>query len=267
MLRQVALIVLAAMVLATFITLAFGDDDPASPGVAVEWIVDDGDGMTPMPATATPSSSATAPTQPASTSVPVLTPLTARVTGFIYPISGACLPDGDSLMPGAPRVYRMAIHEGIDFYDSDNCASIGIQTEVVAAKEGVVVRADWTYRELTSQTLAEFEALVEETEGQSPAAIDAFRGRQVWIEHQDGTVTRYAHLAGIAESIVAGVVVGQGDLVGFVGDSGTPESITDPGVQVHVHFEIRVGEGYLGQGLSPDAVRGLYLQAFSRADA
>ena len=67
-------------------------------------------------------------------------------------------------------------------------------------------------------------------------------------------------------STVAGVVVGQGDLVGFVGDSGTPESVNDPGVQIHVHFEIRVGEGYLGQGLSPDAVRGLYLQAFSRAD-
>ena len=266
MLRQVALIVLAAMVLATFITLAFGGDDAASPGVVVDWIVDGGEDRTPVATAALPESSATAPTQPAATTAPVLTPPPARLTGFIYPISGACLPDGDSLMPGAPRDYRMAIHEGIDFYDSDNCASIGLQTEVVAAKAGVVVRAGWTYRELTSQTLAEFEALVEETGGRSPAAIDAFRGRQVWIEHQDGTVTRYAHLAGIAESIVVGVVVGQGDLVGFVGDSGTPESVTDPGGQVHLHFEIRVGEGYLGQGLGLDGVRGLYLQAFSRFD-
>ncbi len=266
MLRQVALIVLAAMVLATFITLAFGDNDPASPGVAVEWIVGGGNEKTPIATTALPQSSATAPTQPAATGVPVLTPPPGRVAGFIYPISGACLPVDDTLMPGAPRDYRMAIHEGIDFYDSDNCASIGLQTEVVAAKEGVVVRADWTYRELTTQTLAELEALVAETQGQSPEASDAFRGRQVWIEHPDGTVTRYAHLAGIAESIVAGVVVGQGDLVGFVGDSGTPESVTDPGVQVHVHFEIRIGECYLVQGLSPEGVRGLYLQAFSQSD-
>ena len=228
----------------------------------MDWIVNGG-GERPLEATATPPrSSATAP----ATSAPVLSPPPGRVTGFIYPISGACLPDGNSLMPGAPRDYRQAIHEGIDFYDSDNCASIGLQTEVVAAQAGVIVRADWTYQELTSQTLAEFEALIEETAGQSPAATDAFRGRQVWIEHQDGTVTRYAHLAGIAESIVVGVIVQQGDLVGFVGDSGTPESITDLGVQVHLHFEIRAGEGYLGQGLSPDGVRGLYLQAFSRSD-
>ena len=266
MLRQVALIVLAAMVLAMFITVAFGGDDPPSPGVVVEWIMNGGEERTPVATTTSPEASAPAPTQPAATSAPVLTPPIARVTGFIYPISGACLPDGDSLMPGAPRDYRLAIHEGIDFYDSDNCASIGLQTEVVAAKAGVVVRAGWTYQELTSQTLAEFEALIAETGGRSPAAIDAFRGRQVWIEHQDGTVTRYAHLAGIAESIVVGVIVKQGDLVGFVGESGTPEAITDPGAQVHLHFEIRTGEGYLGEGLSADSVRGLYLQAFSRSD-
>ncbi len=266
MLRQVALIVLAAMVLATFITLAFGGDDPPSPGVAVEWIVNGGEERTSVPTTALSESSATAPPQPPGSISPAGTPPTARVTSFSYPIRGACLPDGDSLMPGAPRDYRRAIHEGIDFYDSDNCVSIGLQTEVVAAQEGIVVRADWTYQELTSQTLAEFKTLVDETAGQSPAAADAFRGRQVWIEHQDGTVTRYAHLAAIAESIVIGVVVGRGDLVGFVGESGTPESVTDPGVQVHLHFEIRAGEGYLGQGLSPDGVRGLYLQAFSRSD-
>lgn len=266
MLRQVALIVLAAMVLATLITIVFGDEDSASPGVVVDWITNGGEERTPVATTTSPKASATAPTQPPATGAPVLTPPPGRVTGFIYPIGGACLPDGDSLMPGAPREYRLAIHEGIDFYDSDNCASIGLQTEVVAAKAGVVMRADWTYQELTSQTLAELEALVEETNGQSPTAVDGFRGRQVWIEHQDGTVTRYAHLAGIAESIVVGVIVNQGDLVGFVGESGTPEAITDPGSQVHLHFEIRTGEGYLGEGLSADGVRGLYLQAFSRSD-
>ena len=265
MLRQVALIVLAAMVLATLITIVFGDDDSDSPGVTVDWIVDGGEGKTPAATAAPPRSSATAPPSSA-TAPPAGTPPTARVTGFVYPIGGACLPDGDSLMPGAPRDYRLAIHEGIDFYDSDNCTSIGLQTEVVAAQTGIVVRAGWAYQELTPETLAEFEALVEETGGQSPTAIDAFRGRQVWIEHQDGTVTRYAHLAGIAESIVVGVAVNQGDLVGFVGESGTPESVTDPGAQGHLHFEIRVGESYLGQGLSPDGVRGLYLQAFSRSD-
>ena len=125
------------------------------------------------------------------------------------------------------------------------------------------MRAGWTYQGLTSQTLAEFEALIVESAGQSSAALDAFRGRQVWIEHEDGTVTRYAHLAGIAESIVAGISVGRGDLVGFVGESGTPASVTNQGTQYHLHFEIRVGEGYLGEGLRAADVRQLYRQVFS----
>ena len=41
--------------------------------------------------------------------------------GFIYPIRGACLPEGDQLMPNAPREYRGGTHEGVDFYDYDNC--------------------------------------------------------------------------------------------------------------------------------------------------
>ena len=49
----------------------------------------------------------------------------------------------------------------------------------------------------------------------------------------------------------------------FAGESGTPESVTDPGTEAHLHFEIRVGDSYLGKGLPPDEVRQLYLQAFS----
>src|SRR5690606_27962571 len=78
----------------------------------------------------TPSTAATvAPTA-------TLTPeeLGAILSGFAYPIEGACLPQGDQLMPNAPREYRQGTHEGIDFYEVDNCVSIGLGTEVLAAK-------------------------------------------------------------------------------------------------------------------------------------
>jgi murein DD-endopeptidase MepM/ murein hydrolase activator NlpD len=192
-----------------------------------------------------------------------VTPGAADVAGFSYPIAGACLPESDLLMPGALREYRNAIHEGVDFYDVDNCAVIGLDTEVLAAKGGVVIRADLDYEPLTAERLAELEALVEQVGGDFAAVEDEFRGRQVWIDHGNGVITRYAHLNGIAAGIADGSEVNTGDLVGFVGDSGTPESVSNPGTELHLHFEIRVGDGYLGEDLSPEDVRQLYERAFS----
>jgi murein DD-endopeptidase MepM/ murein hydrolase activator NlpD len=99
--------------------------------------------------------------------------------------------------------------------------------------------------------------------GSDQESLDTFRGRQVWIEHSDGTVTRYAHLSGVAPGIRAGGTVERGARVGAVGESGTPESITAPGTEHHLHFEIRIGGSYLGAGLSGAAVRSLYAQAFA----
>ena len=48
-----------------------------------------------------------------------------------------------------------------------------------------------------------------------------------------------------------------------MGESGTPESVSEPGTQVHLHFEIRIGESYLGAGLDADASRALYEAAFA----
>ena len=54
-----------------------------------------------------------------------------------------------------------------------------------------------------------------------------------------------------------------GDLVGFVGDSGTPEAVTNPGVEIHLHWELRVGDSFLGAGLPSTEVRALYETLFS----
>ncbi|MCI0776822.1 MAG: M23 family metallopeptidase [Chloroflexi bacterium] len=247
-LRLVALIVLAAMVVGAVVTAAFGSDNSRPDGVLIEWIPNDA-GSPMLTTTSTPAG--TPEPQPS-----------VDITGLAFPIEDGCLPDDDNLMPGAPREYRGGTHEGVDVYDSDNCAYVGLDTEVVAMKSGIVVRADWGHVELTAAMLVELEAIIEESGG-SPEVEDAFRGRQVWIEHADGTVTRYAHLEDIAEDVDVGVAVAQGEHIGYVGDSGTPESVTEPGTQVHLHFEIRIGESYLGAGLDAAASRALYQAAFS----
>lgn len=187
----------------------------------------------------------------------------SEVGGLIYPVAGACLPTSEDLMPNAPRSYRAGIHEGVDFYGADNCVPIGQGTEVLAAKEGEVVRADVDYRELTPEELDQLYERIRQEGASAPAVLDRFRGRQVWIDHGGGLVTRYAHLGGVAPGIEDGVFVQAGDVIGYAGESGTPESVTTPGTQHHLHFEVRVGYGYLGQGLSSAEVRALYERAFS----
>jgi murein DD-endopeptidase MepM/ murein hydrolase activator NlpD len=184
------------------------------------------------------------------------------LTGFAFPLAGACLPSGDQLLPGADRSYRGGTHEGIDFYDSDNCTSIGVDSPVLAAKAGKVIRADLNYTPLTQAEVDEFDQRTPVNGQTDEQALDRYRGRQVWIDHGNGVVTRYAHLSRIADGIDVGVSVRQGDLIAYVGNSGTPESISDPNAEMHLHFELRVGDVYLGKGLPPSEVRALYEKAF-----
>ena len=169
-------------------------------------------------------------------------------------------------MPNAPREYRFGIHEGIDFYDGYNCVTMGRGTPVLAAKTGVVIRADHDYQAITAE---EMDALLTRCQQQGytdAAALDRLRGQQVWLDQGNGIVTRYAHLLGVEPALEEGVVVRAGQVVGYVGNSGTPEGISDTTLENHLHFEIRVGAGYLGQGLSPAQTRRLCEKAFASSD-
>jgi hypothetical protein len=48
-----------------------------------------------------------------------------------------------------------------------------------------------------------------------------------------------------------------------VGESGTPEAVTNPGVEIHLHWEVRVGDSFLGADLPSNEVRALYEGLFS----
>ena len=200
---------------------------------------------------------------PEPTAALITPPVDPRLTGFTYPIAGACLPSNDNLIPNAPREYRAGIHEGVDFYTGYNCVDIPVNTDVLAAKAGTVIRADRDFVEMTLDELNDVLALSQAQGYTDAAALDMFRGRQVWIDHGNGVVTRYSHLAGIPDGIAAGTKVQAGDMVGLVGDSGTPEAVTNPGVEIHLHWEVRVDDSFLGAGLPVTEVRGLYERLFS----
>jgi len=176
-----------------------------------------------------------------------------NLQGFRYPIAGACLPKGAQLMPNAPRDYRKGVHEGIDFYNSDSCTRVTRGTPVLAAKAGTVIRADVGY---VRPTVAQNSAALKDPK--TDASFDQFRGRQVWVDHGGGIVTRYCHLDDIVKGITTGMNVTVGQPIAMVGETGTPSSYTNPGNGYHLHFEVRVGDSYLGKGLPIAKVRELY---------
>ena len=187
---------------------------------------------TPMPAVAT---------MPPDVSEREMARAFTRIKGaFALPIEGGDIPSDLDLLPGAPRDYRAGIHEGIDFP-----APIG--TPVLAAASGTVTRVDVSFLDWTreQQEIALYDAL---QLGYTPAAtLDRIRGRQVWVDHGRGLVTRYAHLSAV-EPLVVGQRIDAGALIGEVGSSGYPQG------GPHLHFEVRVGADYFGDGLSGDAL-------------
>jgi murein DD-endopeptidase MepM/ murein hydrolase activator NlpD len=222
------------LLLAALATACGGGDDNSDPGVIIETVA------------------------PVQTETPAANG-GAELHGFAFPIGSGCLPSGDQLMPNATRAYRNGTHEGVDFYGVDNCTAIGSGTPVLAAKAGTVIRADAIY---TSPTAEQMNAHL--ADPNTDAALDFFRGQQVWIDHGGGIVTRYAHLGGIETGILPGVVVQQGQLIAYVGESGTPESVNNPGSAYHLHFEVRLPGGtYLGQDEAPETVRSLYQTLFT----
>ncbi|MGB1249824.1 MAG: M23 family metallopeptidase, partial [Candidatus Promineifilaceae bacterium] len=154
----------------------------------------------------------------------------------------------DFQMAGAPRHYRLGVHEGFDFYWQAGSA-------IRAAASGTVIRADWQYK---NPTYWDFEKWREQSKTlgyTTEEGSDFFRGRQVWVDHGDGVVMRYVHLSAIDPAVQGGQPVEQGQVLGYVGNSGSPASQLGPNEDAHLHFEIRYNDGYIGQYIRPIEAR------------
>ena len=102
-----------------------------------------------------------------------------------------------------PILHFARMHTGVDW-----AAPVG--TPIFSAGNGVVIKASW----------------------------DAGYGRRVQIQHANGYVTTYNHLSAFARGITEGVRVTQGQVVGYLGDSGLA---TGP----HLHYEVIINGNFV----------------------
>ncbi len=125
-----------------------------------------------------------------------------------------------------PILHFTRMHTGVDW-----AAPIG--TPILAAGNGVVIKAEW----------------------------DSGYGRRVEIQHANGYVTTYNHMSGFGRGITEGAHVAQGQVVGYLGQTGLA---TGP----HLHYEVIIN----GNFVDPMAIKlartrefdGKMLAAFKR---
>lgn len=117
---------------------------------------------------------------------------------YLKPISGGRMTSSFGRRK-APKKGASTYHKGIDW-------AIPVGTSVCAARGGVVVKAGW----------------------------GSGYGYVVYIQHEDGAVTRYGHLSKVL--CKAGQSVKQGEKIALSGNTGVS---TGP----HLHFEILIGGG------------------------
>jgi murein DD-endopeptidase MepM/ murein hydrolase activator NlpD len=180
---------------------------------------------------------------------------------LVLPIEGTLLSNLSFRLPGAPRSYRYGVHEGTDFYWAAG-EPVSTSTGVLSVAAGEIIRFDADYSPPGVEEVEAMLAHAAEVYHTPGDVLDVLRGRQVWIDHGDGLVSRYCHLSAVAEGLAVGDRVQQGQRIGFVGNSGTPASYYGQGLEIHLHLEIRIGEGYLGQYLRPAEVKRWLSKAF-----
>ncbi|RAL25973.1 M23 family metallopeptidase [Thermoflavimicrobium daqui] len=154
------------------------------------------------------------------------------------PIHGAHVSTKDTQLPGAPRTYRNGVHEGIDWYSYTTGVEITKNTPVLSMADGVIVRADHEYHEMSEEERDQLLKQAATLDRTPEYILDKLRGRSVWIQYDKGVLARYVHLDRISDKVKVGDKVKKGQLIGYVGNSGTSDGVLGNKEGLHLHLDI-----------------------------
>ncbi|MEZ4630259.1 MAG: peptidoglycan DD-metalloendopeptidase family protein [Deinococcales bacterium] len=184
-------------------------------------------------------------------------------SGYISPLDGGTFSSRVSHLPNTLRAYRNGIHQGFDFFNGTVSLPVEYSTPAIAVADGTITRIDHVFTEMTQ---AEYDQLIQDAASRpiTPEdSLDKLRGQQVWIEHVGGFVSRYAHLSGVVQELKVGDEVRQGQVVGYVGNSGTSEAAANTRELPHLHYELWRGvDTFMGEGLDAAPIYTLVAQVF-----
>jgi peptidoglycan LD-endopeptidase LytH len=191
------------------------------------------------------------------------TPVTPTAPeGLWFPVVGARLPQDPAYLPNATRAYRRGVNQGFDFYSEDAGIPIAYGTPVIASDNGVISRIDSTYTEISpNDWLALIDAVSQD--GADDEQLNLLRGRQIWITTDNDLRLIYGHLSDVRSELQEGSRVYRGQVIGYVGNSGTDDGVNGTTRGARLHFEIWRADGsFIGQGMNEAQVRSLASSLF-----
>jgi murein DD-endopeptidase MepM/ murein hydrolase activator NlpD len=190
--------------------------------------------------------------------------LDKRLNGLILPVAGQSLPGHPGVYPGARRLYRYGVHNGLDMFNQPGSrVHIMTGTPARAACAGQITRIDLNYRDMNYATYNKVIRECFEAHQTSAKNADLLRGCQVWVDSGDGLITKYAHLLSANNKLRVGNMIKQGQTIGYIGVSGTGENLPGHAPYPHLHFEIWLDGKYLGYGLNPAETVSLFEDIFA----
>ncbi|MGF7534910.1 M23 family metallopeptidase [Bacillus mexicanus] len=156
------------------------------------------------------------------------------------PIEHAKITKQEGQLPGASREYRNGKHEGFDWYAGAIGIEITRKTLVHPIFDGRIVRIDKDFTELKPTYRQKLLNQASKEKNTSQETLDKLRGRQVWIQSDNGILVHYAHLSSVNEDLNVGDKVTETDWIAHVGNSGTSNGALGTDDDLHLHSDILV---------------------------
>lgn len=176
--------------------------------------------------------------------------LTMPIESATFSMSAADLPaagEGND-QDGPPR-------HGFRFLNGSSGRLLAAEQAIRSVADGVVLRIDHDYAEPEATALDHWATLASEPGLTGEFARDRLRGRQLWIRHKQGHVSRYAHLSAVHPELKPGDSVEQGQVIGLMGASGLrADDDSVPAAQLLFELWSADGQRSLGQGLDVLAI-------------
>lgn len=173
---------------------------------------------------------------------------------LLMPISGATFSLNEAHLPGrTPGHHSPGRHQGFDFHNGSSGRPLASDEPIEAVADGVVIRIDDGYKSRDDEELTYYAKISDMSGLVGEFALDQLLGRQIWLRHDTGHISRYAHLSEVHPRLKPGDEVKQGEPIGLMGNSGIPPTESQPNPLPRLHFELWTPDGnqYLGQDMTP----------------
>ncbi len=172
---------------------------------------------------------------------------------LLTPIPGATFSLAEKHLPGAPGHNGSGSHQGFDFLNGSSGRPLASDEPIVAIADGIILRIDDANDSHGDEELAFYAEISGEPGFVGEFALDRLLGRQVWIRHDTGHISRYAHLSEVHPRLKPGDAVQQGQPIGLIGNSGLMSMTDQLDPPSRLHFELWSSDGsaFLGQDQTP----------------